>query len=76
MPLFEFQCNSCSNIFEELIFSNEVPACPHCHFEKTEKLISRPCRNHGGGNNAAVSNSGAASGCGTCSGGSCSTCGT
>ena len=78
MPLFEFQCNSCSNIFEELVFSDKEPACPKCHSEKTEKILSRPCRNRSGmsGQDTAISGgSGSSGGCGGCSGGSCSTCG-
>ncbi len=76
MPLFEFQCKNCENIFEDLVLSNEIPKCPQCQSEKTEKLISRPCRNKGaGGSDNDVSTSSSSSACGSCRGGSCSTCG-
>ncbi len=46
MPLYEFHCLDCDTQFEELVFSQtELPSCPHCSSPKTEKLISRPCRN-------------------------------
>lgn len=80
MPLYEFECKSCENIFEDLVFSDENPACPKCHSEKTEKLISRPCRNRNacaslGGDQASATTSSTSSSCAGCSGGSCATCG-
>ena len=40
MPMFEYQCEECGYIFEELIFgvnaTNEI-SCPKCKSEKTEK---------------------------------------
>ena len=45
MPMFEYQCEECSYIFEELIFgvnaTNEI-SCPKCKSENTEKLMSAP----------------------------------
>lgn len=50
MPMFEYQCKSCLREFEELVFGDELPTCPHCHSANTEKLLSRPCacRREGG----------------------------
>ena len=64
MPIFEYQCKSCLREFEELVFGDELPTCPHCHSANTEKLLSRPCacRREGGDSGG---------GCSGCSGGSC-----
>ncbi|HJA09344.1 MAG TPA: zinc ribbon domain-containing protein [Candidatus Mailhella merdigallinarum] len=68
MPMFEYQCKSCLREFEELVFGDELPTCPHCHSANTEKLLSRPCacRREGGDSGG---------GCSGCSGGSCASCG-
>lgn len=80
MPLYEFHCLNCDAQFEELVFSQtELPPCPNCSSRKTEKLISRPCRNRqSGGSNIdipSMSSQPSSSGCAGCSGGSCATCG-
>lgn len=81
MPLFEFHCLNCDTVFEELVFSQtEIPACPNCKSEKTEKLMSRPCRNRKGGAGADIptmagQGTSSGGGCAGCSGGSCATCG-
>lgn len=80
MPLYEFHCLNCDTEFEELVFSQtELPPCPNCSSHKTEKLISRPCRNrHSGSSNIDIPSMGSqpsSSGCAGCSGGSCATCG-
>jgi putative FmdB family regulatory protein len=40
MPLYDFKCNKCDHIFEELVSTSETndPLCPECKSE-TEKLI-------------------------------------
>jgi putative FmdB family regulatory protein len=42
MPIFEFQCKACCNLFELLIFSSdtESPVCPACNCGDVEKLMS------------------------------------
>ncbi|MCX5845700.1 MAG: zinc ribbon domain-containing protein [Deltaproteobacteria bacterium] len=43
MPIYEFKCKKCSNVFEILFrSSNESLAvsCPACKSKKTEKLMS------------------------------------
>lgn len=59
MPLYEYKCDGCGHVFEELIFGNEQPACPRCEDTRLEKLISTfavsvrhdppPCSNGGCG---------------------------
>ncbi len=40
MPLFEYQCKSCSHEFELLVRGSETPQCPSCHSESLEKRLS------------------------------------
>lgn len=76
MPMYEYQCKSCMREFEELVFGDEQPTCPHCHSSNTEKLVSRPCAcRRGGGTSGEFSSSGSGGGCAGCSGGSCASCG-
>ncbi|MDD6088938.1 MAG: zinc ribbon domain-containing protein [Desulfovibrionaceae bacterium] len=72
MPIFEYRCEQCGNIFEEITFGNDVPPCPSCGSSETEKLISRPCRYSDG---SASSASSGGCGCSGCHGGHCSSCG-
>lgn len=41
MPLFEYKCSDCGNLFEELVSGNEtVAVCPKCKSEKVERQLS------------------------------------
>ena len=40
MPIFEFKCKKCGEVFEALIRSDEKPVCPKCKGKRLEKLIS------------------------------------
>ena len=71
MPIYEYQCNTCKKEFEELVFKDEVPPCPHCDSNKTSKLMSRPCYHMAGGGYAPSSGGS----CAGCAGGNCATCG-
>lgn len=42
MPMFDFYCPQCKATFEELVFGDEVPPCPHCGAERTERQVSAP----------------------------------
>lgn len=76
MPMYEYQCKSCLREFEELVFGDELPTCPHCHSANTEKLLSRPCAcRRDGGKSAGFDGAGSGGGCSGCSGGSCASCG-
>jgi putative FmdB family regulatory protein len=38
MPLFEYECPSCSEIFEEILSADaKAPKCPHCGAKRTVK---------------------------------------
>jgi putative FmdB family regulatory protein len=42
MPIFEYRCNKCGNVYEELVFGDrdrKVP-CPSCGSDKSEKILS------------------------------------
>lgn len=44
MPIFDFQCNSCSHQFEKLVFKSDepTPACVSCSSDDVTKLVSAP----------------------------------
>lgn len=44
MPIFEFRCLTCGNVFEKLFITKEeefVLNCPKCEGESLERVISR-----------------------------------
>ncbi len=75
MPIYEFICNSCQEEFEELVFGDDIPPCPHCQEKNCQKLISRACVHHSGGKESyAAPTASSSSKCAGCSGKSCATC--
>ena len=46
MPMYDYKCCSCSELFEELVFSSTVPdeeiTCPNCGDNKAVKQLSAP----------------------------------
>jgi len=44
MPIFEFKCNSCNKVFEEIVFSSNTDSanivCPECGAKNADKLMS------------------------------------
>lgn len=77
MPIYEYGCEKCGRDFEELVFGNEFPACPHCGSAETHKLMSCCARRRGDNSmsygDMPTSTSGG--GCAGCSGGNCASCG-
>ncbi len=71
MPIFEFQCEECGEIFEELILDGKIDdiTCRKCKSPKVKKLISKVSFKSEG---KFVNSSG--SSCNICKGGTCSTC--
>ncbi len=77
MPIYEFQCEECGFIFEELVSSRDLAGddwssyirCKKCQSERISKVISKVAFKSEG---KFVSASGA--GCSSCSGGTCSSC--
>ncbi len=70
MPLFEYECSSCGNKFEMLIFGSEQPRCPKCGDARVEKCLSvfavsaKPAAAPAGGACATCPHAGGPSGCG------------
>ncbi|PYR62879.1 MAG: zinc ribbon domain-containing protein [Acidobacteria bacterium] len=63
MPLFEYQCKSCSKEFELLVRGSETPACPACRSTELEKRLSVFAA-HGGGSSREMSAPGPCGACG------------
>ena len=46
MPMYDYKCRSCSQLFEELVFSSNVLdeeiTCPNCSENKAVKQLSAP----------------------------------
>jgi putative FmdB family regulatory protein len=40
MPLFEYECRACGKTFEMLVNGSTTPACPSCHGEDLNRLLS------------------------------------
>ena len=63
MPLFEFECGSCQNEFEELVFSSNGTSdvtCPDCGGPDVKKKISTFASMVAGGSSFSMSSSAAA----------------
>ncbi len=67
MPIYEYKCKNCDEIFEELVVSNSTPdskiSCPKCGKNKAEKLISATAI--GGFFGSSVSNDTSGGSCGS-----------
>ena len=43
MPIYEYECTKCREVFEELVFGSEKDVrCPRCSSKKVNKLMSAP----------------------------------
>ncbi|MGI5864292.1 MAG: FmdB family zinc ribbon protein [Myxococcales bacterium] len=77
MPLYEYRCDACAIQFEELVRSQaEQVNCPKCGTNEVKRQMSTFAM-HGSRSSSEVplpSSSSKRSGCGGCSGGSCSSC--
>ncbi len=41
MPIFEYLCPDCANLYEEIVGGGDtIPACPHCGGTNGRKLLS------------------------------------
>ncbi|RJR29670.1 MAG: zinc ribbon domain-containing protein [Candidatus Latescibacterota bacterium] len=49
MPIFEYRCGKCGELFEELVMSSsQTVACPSCGSIDLEKLISAIAKSSAG----------------------------
>ena len=73
MPLYEYKCDACSLVFEELVFSSSAAAgvsCPRCKETRVERLLSTFAHARGdGAGESSSSSSCSRSSCTGCSGG-------
>ena len=70
MPIYEYKCNQCGNVFEQLVFSCdgvETYGCPSCGDDDTCKLMSSFCC--GSSDSSLQGSGGQTSSCSTSSGG-------
>lgn len=69
MPIFEYKCNNCDNIFEVLTFrrkSDAIVLCNKCESDQVEKILSASnIRSNAG---TSMSSTQSAAGCGGNSG--------
>jgi putative FmdB family regulatory protein len=40
MPLFEYECRKCGELFEALVVGARTPVCPKCKSQDLEKRVS------------------------------------
>lgn len=78
MPVYEYQCVNCAQRFEALRPMNQADApiaCPRCAAPDTRRVLSvfAAISRDGGGSRLVAGSS--PSGCGTCAGGHCASCG-
>ncbi len=78
MPIYEYACPKCDREFEELVFGDAVPACPHCGCERPERKLSCACLHMPApsrvGQTVSYPSGGSRGGCAGCSAGSCAGC--
>jgi len=72
MPIYEFRCKECGEVFEELVLgkSGENITCHKCGSKEVEKLMSTiafKCEGAFRGSKGSA--------CASCRGGNCSSCG-
>lgn len=77
MPIYEYQCETCTHEFEELVRGVECVHCPHCQGASVRRKLSTFAK--GGGApvetfSAQATSSVSAGKCSGCSGGSCASC--
>ena len=71
MPIYEYRCEKCGDVFEELVSGGKEPEnCPGCGSRKLKKLFSVfGFRSPGGGDGG-----GSSSACSSCTADTCSSC--
>ncbi len=79
MPLYEYFCADCQTPFEALRAMSEANrpiACPRCAATDVRRMISRfAAVSKDGGGSRMIASSQVGSGCGSCAGGHCASCG-
>lgn len=76
MPVYDYKCRKCGAEFEKFLSSLSSAStvkCEKCGSARVEKLITG-CAISSAGKSESAGSSKSSSSCGTCSGGTCSTC--
>ncbi|MFZ5570118.1 MAG: FmdB family zinc ribbon protein [Thermodesulfobacteriota bacterium] len=77
MPIYEFRCLKCSDIFEIIVLKPDEPVemkCPKCQSDEFERIMSTASYSMSGSSKGcAPGGSGPSAQTRTCSGGSCTT---
>ena len=40
MPIYEYRCSECEQVFEAIVQGSQKPGCPGCGSQKLNKLFS------------------------------------
>ncbi|MBQ1337130.1 MAG: zinc ribbon domain-containing protein [Thermoguttaceae bacterium] len=57
MPVYEYKCEKCGSVFEELVRNpSDKPNCPDCHSDAVVKRMSAPATQHGGASDVPCGN--------------------
>ncbi|MCX7765608.1 MAG: zinc ribbon domain-containing protein [Candidatus Sumerlaeia bacterium] len=75
MPIFEYKCQKCNHIFEDLIRSEaeaRAVVCPCCGSDQVKKLISRAIAT--GGDSMNFPDTSSSSSCSSCVSKNCASC--
>jgi putative FmdB family regulatory protein len=68
MPLYGFACKSCGHMFQTLVRSSDVPACPACDSAELEQQLSLIASPAKGGSDPEPMCAGGSGACGQCPG--------
>jgi putative FmdB family regulatory protein len=71
MPIYEFTCNGCGTLFEELVRNGDKPVCPSCASADVDRILSRFAVHSTSPN---LGGQGSTKSCASCSSSSCGTC--
>ncbi len=75
MPIYEYRCIDCGKRFDALRSMSKADdpiTCTNCESGNTKRQVSAAFAHSGG---RVIAGGGNGSGCGSCSGGSCASCG-
>ncbi len=75
MPIYEYQCETCTREFEELVRGEERVCCPHCRGSSVRRKLSTFAKKSGEKAETFSAQATSAAGkCSGCAGGHCSSC--
>ena len=42
MPIYDYKCRECGDVFEKLVFAGDDAVCASCGSDKVERMLSAP----------------------------------